>query len=512
MSDIDFRLNRREVIGSAAVLAGVSLAHPVLAQNPERVAVRIDTRQVTGPLPHVWEECAGSDRAAITMRESWRRDLDRWRSEVGLKRVRFHGILNDELGVYAASILSRGKATPNFRNVFEVYDGLVDRGVAPYVELDFMPKALASGTAAFGFYNGNVTPPKSTDDWAAFISTFVRALVARYGLTAVRQWPFEVWNEPDLPFFWAGTQQQYFELYKATAVAIKSVDPQLIVGGPATSGGKWVSEFAAYCSQNNAPVDFFASHAYAGGNQEALYGKGASFSVNQVIPDTVKKVRGQVEASAFAGKPLWLSEWSSDSPAMIAHVIKECLPHLHAMSHWVLSGSYEELGVADYILKEGDAGWAAMVRGIARPSFNTYKLLHMLGDQQLAGDGPVLATRRADGTLAALVWNLAEAQQAAGIPGSTATRKVTGTAKRLDIAFAGQRPGTRAWVRFVDQDRGSPMPAWRRMGSPQYPSEVQLAELRRAADIAPPVAMRLGADGTISLELPPEGVALVELG
>jgi xylan 1,4-beta-xylosidase len=506
-------MERRHFLGGSAALFAASVAKPALAEATlERVSVSIDTRQVIGPLHHVWEESAGSDRAAITMRESWRHDLDRWRNEIGLKRVRFHGILNDEMGVYAASILSRGKATPNFRNVFEVYDGLVERGIAPYVELGFMPKALASGTTAFGFYNGNITPPKSMDDWGAFIGTFVQALVGRYGLAAVRQWPFEVWNEPDLPFFWTGTQAQYFEMYKATAVAIKSVDQQLMVGGPATSGGKWVSEFAAYCSANNAPVDFFASHAYAGGNQEALYGKGTTFSVNQVIPDTVRKVRGQIEASAFAGRPLWLSEWSSDSPAMIAHVVKECLPHLQAMSHWVLSGSYEELGVADYILKEGDAGWAAMVRGIARPSFNTYKLLHALGDKLLAGEGPVLASRRADGKVAALVWNLAEAQQAAGIPGSTAIRKVTGSAKRLDIAFSAQRPGTRASVRFVDQDRGSPMPAWRRMGSPQYPSAAQFAELRRAADIVPPVLMRLGAGGTISLELPPEGVALIELG
>jgi xylan 1,4-beta-xylosidase len=505
--------DRRSVLGGATALAAASLAQPVLAQAElETVSVSIDTRQVTGPLSHVWAESAGSDRAAITMRESWRHDLDRWRNEVGLKRVRFHGILNDELGVYAPSILTRGKAIPNFRDVFEVYDGLIDRGMSPYVELSFMPKALASGATTFGFYNGNITPPKSVADWGAFIGVFVRALASRYGIGAVRDWPFEVWNEPDLPFFWTGSQQQYFDMYKATAVAIKSVDPQIKVGGPATSGGKWVAEFAAYCAENNAPVDFFATHAYAGGNQQHLYGPGQSYSVNQVIPDTVAKVRGQIEASRFAGRPLWLSEWSSDSPAMIAHVIKECLPKLQGMSHWVLSGTYEELGVADYILKEGDAGWAAMVRGIARPSFNTYKLLHALGNQRLAAEGPALVSRGRNGKLAALVWNLAEAQQAAGIPGATATRKVVGSAKRLDIAFAGVKPGSRAQVRFVDQERGSPMPAWRRMGSPQYPSEAQLAELRRAAEVAPPVTMRLGESGRLSLDLPPEGVALVEIG
>jgi xylan 1,4-beta-xylosidase len=322
---------------------------------------------------------------------------------------------------------------------------------------------------------------------------------------------FEVWNEPDLAFFWTGKQQDYFDLYKATAVAIKSVDPMIAVGGPATSGGKWIGDFTAYCASSNAPLDFISTHAYAGGKHEELYGKDATFSVNQVIPDTVRKVRETIDASAYKGKPIWLSEWSSDSPAMIAHVVSQCLPMVQAMSHWVLSGTYEELGVADYIIKEGDMGWATMVDGIARPSFNTYKLMHRLGSEQLVSDGPALAARGSNGKAAALVWNLAEAKQPAGIPGSTSVRTVTGATKRLDVHFAGARPGQQALVRFVDQRNGSPMPAWRAMGSPPSPTPAQLAKLRAAAEIAPPVLHRLDTAATVSLVLPPEGVALIEL-
>lgn len=504
-------MDRRDFVRSAAALTLYSAARPAFAADLERVPVAIDTRAVTGALPHVWQECAGSDRAAITLRESWRHDLDRWRNEIGLKRVRFHGIFADELGVYAPSIMARGRLAPNFRNVFEVYDGLVDRGVAPFVELSFMPKALASGTSVFGFYNANTSPPKTNEAWAEFITTFVRALIDRYSIATVRQWPFEVWNEPNLPFFWSGNQQQYFDMYKATAVALKSIDPALQVGGPATSATAWIGDFTAYCAQNNAPVDFFATHVYAGDKQDKLFGPGVSMSQNDVIPEAIARARRTIEASKFAGKPLWLSEWSSDSPAMIAHVVKGCLPHLQAMSHWVLSGEYEELGVADYLLKEGDIGWPTLMSGIALPNFNTYKLLHALGTQRLAGEGPVLASRRQDGSVAAVVWNLAEAKQAAGIPGATATRQVTGAPKRIEVSFAGKRAGTRARVRYVDQERGSPMPAWRAMGSPRLPTTAQIAQLRRAAEIAPPQTLRLGEGGRLSLDLPPEGVALIEL-
>lgn len=506
-------MDRRDfLISGAAAAAATSMPGVALGQAIETVPVRIDVGNSTGRLNHVWEECAGSDRAAITLRERWRQDLDRWVKEVGLKRVRFHGIFADELGVYAPSIMNMGKVTPNFQNVFEVYDGLVERGVSPCVELSFMPKALASGSSTFGFYNANITPPKSLTDWSAFITTFIRSLADRYGIEAIRKWPFEVWNEPNLRFFWSGNQQQYFDLYKATATAIKGVDEKIQVGGPATSAVQWIGDFASYCAQNNAPVDFFATHIYAGDKQDKIFGANDKYTQNDVIPAAIDQVRRTIEASSFAGRPLWLTEWSSDSPAMIAHVVANCLPNLQVMSHWVLSGTYEELGVADYLLKEGDNGWSTLFRGIARPNFNTYKLLHNLGNQRLAAEGPALASRGEDGRIASMVWNLADVVQPSGIPGAGSQRKVSGNSKRLAVKFDGVAAGSKAYVRFVDQERGSPLPAWRRMGSPRYPTAAQVAQLRLAAEVAAPVEMRLDASGSLNLDLPPEGVALIEIG
>ncbi|HEX7854177.1 MAG TPA: hypothetical protein VF503_10820 [Sphingobium sp.] len=504
-------MDRRDFLTSGMLAAaGAAIPGIVRAQAPS-VAITIDVREQTGALPHIWSESAGSDRAAITLREEWRHDLDRWRSEAGLKRVRFHGIFNDELGVNAPSLMSpRSDAPPNFQNIDRVYDGLVARGVSPFVELSFMPKRLASGDRVFGFYSGNITPPASLDAWGSFIKTFAAHLLDRYGAATVRQWPFEVWNEPNLSVFWAGSQQQYFELYKTTAVALKSVDDKLKVGGPSTSGTAWIGEFVDYCAQNNAPLDFVSSHCYAGDNQVKLFGEANSFPQADVIPEAVKRARAKIDAR-FKDMPFWLSEWSCDSPAMIAHIINGCLPYAQATSQWVLSGSYEELGVANYLFKEGDMGWSTLIKGIALPSFNTYRLLHMLGTNRLSSTGPALASRRADKSVAALIWNLADVKQPSGIPGMSRTRQVIGDAKRLHVSFAGARPGQQALVRFVDQERGSPMPAWRTMGSPQYPKPDQIAQLRRSAEIAPPVLMRLDRNASLVLDLPPEGVALLEL-
>lgn len=504
-------LSRRAFLHGSAGTALLA-AWRAQAQQTVAIPVSIDTREVAGGLPHIWKESAGSDRAAITLRESWRQDLDRWRTEAGLKRVRFHGIFADELGVLAPSIQNRGNVTePNFQNVDRVYDGLLERGVSPLIELSFMPAALASADRKFGFYAANISPPKSNDAWASFIKSFVAHLVDRYGLATVREWPFEVWNEPNLGFFWSGNQQQYFELYKATSVAIKSIDSSLKVGGPATSSTQWLPQFAAYCLENNAPVDFISTHAYAGDSQKKLFDDGTQLPQADVIAEAMRRARQQIDATGLRDRPLWLTEWSSDSPAMIAHVIAGCLPHCTAMSHWTLSGTYEELGVFDDLLKEGSLGFGTMIQGIALPSFNTYKLLHALGTERLATQGPVLASRREDNSVAALLWNLADVPQPAGIPGASTIRVVNGDTKRFQVHFAGARARQRVRVRFVDQERGSPLPAWRAMGSPRYIKPDQLALLRQRAEILPAQQLRLDATRQLTLDLPPEGVALIEL-
>lgn len=503
-------LNRREIVASgAALLASSAAAGPSWAQAATE-EVTVDLKRVVGPLQHIWEN-AGSDRAGITLREDWRKDARRAHDELGVKRVRFHGIFGDDLGVAPKAALGRTTPGYNFQKVDTVYDGLLEAGLQPYVELSFMPGKLASGTRTFGAYGANVTPPASLADWGGFIAEFVRHLLVRYGPTEVRQWFFEVWNEPNLPFFWSGTQADYFELYRTTVTAVKSVDPALKVGGPSTSAVQWIPEFLAYCAEHKLPVDFVSTHVYAGDKQEKLFGQPGLYSQNEVVPAAMKKVREQIDASPFKGAPLWLSEWSSDSPAMIAHIVKGCLPYCEGISYWQMSGAYEEILIPDYIFKEGDNGWGLMSQhGVVRPTFNTFKLLHRLGAQRLEATGPALASKLKGGGAAVMVWNLADVAQASGIPGASSQRKVVGQAKKLRVVLKGAKPGQSVRVSFVDQARGSPYPTWRALGSPRYPTREQLAKIRAAAELPPPEVRKLGKAGDLVLDLPPEGVALIE--
>lgn len=113
--------------------------------------------------------------------------------------------------------------------------------MAPIVELSFMPSDLASSPNETVFhYRGGTSAPSSYPAWSKFIAGFVGQLVDRYGLAAVRQWRFEVWNEPNCGFLFpygdgcceethCGTPEVYFQIYAATARAIKTVDSQIPV-------------------------------------------------------------------------------------------------------------------------------------------------------------------------------------------------------------------------------------------------------------------------------------------
>ena len=205
----------------------------------------------------------GSGHANLAMREAYRNDLAAVKGVTDMKYVRFHGILDDENGVYTED--EHGQPQYNFTYVDEIYDGLLARGVRPVVEISFMPKQLAAHPAPHAFwYKPNVAPPKDYARWDALIRALAENLVARYGIDEVAQWYFEVWNEPNIDF-WVGEPKQatYFELYSHTARALKSVSPRLRVGGPAAAAEEWVPEFLKYMHDNNVPVDFLSTHGYA---------------------------------------------------------------------------------------------------------------------------------------------------------------------------------------------------------------------------------------------------------
>ena len=176
-----------------------------------------------------------------------------------------------------------------------------------------MPRKLAFNPDALHpfWYKPNVSPPKSMDRWDDLIQHFAQHLVDRYGIDEVSTWYFEVWNEPNIDF-WNGIprQRSYFDLYAHTASDLKSVSPQLRVGGPATAAAAWVSDFLKFTAANHVPVDFVSTHAYADDTVEDLFGTNEDIPMDERVCRAAAKVQSEIKASATPHLPLFITEWN----------------------------------------------------------------------------------------------------------------------------------------------------------------------------------------------------------
>jgi xylan 1,4-beta-xylosidase len=221
----------------------------------------------------------------------------------------------------------------------------------------------------------------------------------------------------------------------------------------------------------------------------------------------VQKVHTDIQASALPSLPLIWSEfnasWSNhpevtDAPYMgpwLAETVRQCDGLVQDMSYWTFSDVFEEGGVVKTPFY-GGFGLLA-VGGTPKPAFNAFALLHKLGEQRFANEVTgALFTRRADGALVLAIWNSADV-------GATApVRRLA-----LHIAHADAR---NASIQSLDADHGNVRAAYEKMGSPRYPTQAQLTQLRSAGALPAPVVRALDA-GTLNLEIPSDGLTLVTI-
>ncbi len=500
------------VIATVALTAGTIGAPAQTPGTPASTAtetIAIDGNAASHPFPHFWEQMFGSGRAALSLRQDYREDLRAVRRITGFQYVRFHGILDDDVGLYNEA--ADGGLDLNFSYVDQIYDGLLANGIRPFVELSFMPKQLTSNPNAIQafWYRPNVAPPKDYAKWDAMIRAFARHLINRYGEDEVAKWYFEVWNEPNIDF-WAGVpkQQTYFILYDHTARALKSVSPRIRVGGPATAQAAWVDQFIKHVTSDKVPVDFVSTHVYGNDSAKDVFGTNENIPRTQMVCRAVKKVHDQIAASAQPKLPLIWSEFNAsykneedvtDAAFMgpwLAHMISRCDGMTEMMSYWTFSDVFEEQGV---VKKPFYGGFGLLAEGgVPKPAFNAFALLHRLGEKRLdVSSDSALVTKRSDGSLAIAVWNLFLPEE-------------KGTPKRVTLRFSNVHGATHARVWTIDAEHGSPLPAYNAMGSPAFPTAKQFATLRKAAELPAPKSETI-TGGSLTLTLQPQALALIEL-
>jgi xylan 1,4-beta-xylosidase len=467
-----------------------------------------DFSQTPTQFTHFWEHTVGSGHAPLALRADWQTQLQKCHHELGFRHVRFHGILSEPMGTlirHADGLLY------SFFNADQIIDFLLSTGMKPFVELSFMPRAIASGHETVFHYDSNVTPPQDYEQWATLMRKLVQHWVDRYGVEEVGQWFFEVWNEPNIKHFWTGSQAAYFKLYRHTAEAIKGVDPSLQVGGPATAQNEWIEAFLDFCHENGLPVDFVTTHYYP----TDAFGKVGTATEEKLAGTSPNVMREQAQEAQrqAGGRPLYYTEWNiasnprhplHDQPfaaAFASHIIMSVRDLVQGYSFWTFSDIFEE----NYFPSLPFHGGFGLLNlhGIPKPVYRAFELLHRLGTELVPVDGShetaeVWVTRQQDAAVILMV-NHAPPRQAI-------------QTELVDIRLTHTPEPRTAYIERIDQDHANPRRRWVEMGEPKYLSPFQVNALQAASRLVKePLSWQYDEEQIVQLkiDLPPHSVAAV---
>lgn len=380
--------------------------------------IKIDFDKSSGPLNTMFKECIGAGRANEGLRADWQQQLAMVKQDCGFKYIRMHGLLTDDMGVYRED--ENGNPEYNYQYVDVLHDYILSIGMKPFVELGFMPWALASADKTIFWWRGNITPPKDYKKWEDLIRNLTLHFTERYGAEEVKTWYFEVWNEPNLKDgFWTGTMEEYFKLYDYAVRGIKSVNPEYKVGGPATAGAAWVPEMIQFCEENSVPIDFISTHSY-GVKQGYLDETGTSGTIldknEWAVSGDVVNSRKQIANSTKPSLELHYTEWSSSyTPSDPIHDSYHEAPYIlkklkqvgddaNSMSYWVFTDIFEE-SAPRFTPFHGGFG-LLNYQGIKKPAYYAYSFLNKLGETELANaDSSSWVCKSGNGDLQLLFWD-----------------------------------------------------------------------------------------------------------
>ncbi len=486
--------------------------------------INLDPAKESGAYKHNFNKVIGSGHLGLALYERTLKHLEMAHRDLGVQYLRCHGLLsgspdlcswanqssaglNPELGFDTDQLAGEGDIMANYAFIDLIIDRLLDIGIKPFVEIGFMPRILASTRQTLMRWDAYTSPPRDYKLWSGLIDGLMRHWVKRYGRKELKEWYYEVWNEPNLEGFWHSTMDEYHKLYARTAEAVKAVDPDFRVGGPSTAGRakSYINEFLSFCKENNVPVDFVTSHSYSA-NTASRKGE---FSYHQVaetsfLSSRFQQMRDEIDDSPIPGLPLHITEYNSttstheiihDLPfnaAYLARTLSEAQAP-DSLSYWAVSDIFVEETIPR---AEFHGGFGMInIHDIPKPTYHMFHFFSQLGEVLLDRTPNSLFTRRDDGHVVGVLWNP-----------NDRSRDTQRMSYRLELP-AGSK-GYAARTLLVDEMNANPYRAWELMGRERNPSREQVEKLREASV---PSCGYHKCDGRLELQLDKNAVMLVEL-
>ncbi|MGC9523338.1 MAG: GH39 family glycosyl hydrolase, partial [Anaerolineae bacterium] len=329
---------------------------------------------------------------------------------IGMEMVRLDHVTDEAF--YSVVWRGGGQLNYDFSRLDRVVVPLLQQGMTPLLCLAYKPEALEPR-------GQSKVPPSDLDEWAEVVSVFVEHY-RNLGYTGLA---WEVWNEPDLEFFFHGSAQQYVDLYVATARAIKAVDPTALVGGTADSsvispGNKLRPLLAHIAAHPEVPLDFISYHDYSDPDGDGLPPYSLDWNVGAV--------EAMVGEAGVAPREIYVTEWNltpnmtvGPGAATDTHVgasaVAVKLYNLLAAPAIRRAFFFSPIeGYTPSQIFNGDLGLLT-VNHHRKATYNLFEMISLLGDRRLAtsvsGDNTeghrsyALATDDSEGRVAVLMWN-----------------------------------------------------------------------------------------------------------
>lgn len=510
------------------------------APSPLREAVvEVDVAAPMGPLNHIWAGI-GYDEINWTYTRSGKAALGTIGDFAETPYyVRTHYVFNSGSGLGvphwgSGNVYHEDDGQPfyDFTIADRTYDAVLEAGHRPLVELAFTPRSLVPDEAfedypfgdsptQYSAYEAGLWsyPPKDFGRWADLAAALVAHCVDRYGKEEVAQWPWEVWNEPNI-YYWRGTAEQYHELYRLTVTAIRRVLPEARVGGPATTGDfggdRFLRGFLEFCRETDAPVDFLSFHTKGGRfDPNRTYrpvGSPAPVRQSPSLAKMLREIRSYLSIIStfpeYRDLPILSDECDASVPA---HYTMHDNPNFgyrnteyYAAFQCKLMKKILDLNEGQHASLDLAMTWSFYFEGesyfsgtralfttdmVEKPVLNAYRLLARLGDTRLTanssaswgverldeGDAGMpeeidaLATVDDHGVVRTLLWRHADDQY-----------HVDDGVARVRLRFERLPWDGKAVLREwrIDGEHSNSHAVWRSMGSPSDPTPQQVAEMK----------------------------------
>jgi len=425
----------------------------------------------------------------------------------GIRYLRIHGCL---WPYYLYREDDKGRGVYEWQNFDLMLDTCLGAGFIPVVVLEGTPDPIA-GRHDYNWKNRY--PPQDYDKFQEVVRQVVLHCQQRYGTEAIRQWWWEVWNEPFSKGYFLGTEEDYVKIYDRCAAAVKSVDRSLRIGP--SDWYEVVLEHGAQgrnhaTGQRGTPIDFVAFHCYGTGTGLPVLDRFtlALQRVKQTLAryPQYRNLPILVTETGPASSPNLLANDSAFSAAFrLALIEKLSDPQVKMITQFAVSDS-------PFAEDDGFYGHLGLVsrEGFPKASLNLLRLLEKMRGSRIAlvsSNDPIggLASGLRNGTTWVVLYNMVEKPDIEPFATQT-TVQVKGLPEELSDLYY------KRWL--VAPGVSEPFQLWQEMGQLRHHTPMQRTALAEAAKLQPPEEGNITVNegvAVVRFSLPVHSVTLLEL-